>query len=242
MTKQQLHYSFYGATDKGLVRENNEDALLMNETCGLFAVADGLGGLPGGAIASELALNVLEKSVLECKNHKAVNLDSIFNHVLEVVNEFGETINDELGIGTTLTTIKVNASKAKIGHVGDSGVVIFNPKGYKKVTKDHTMANQMRDSLKAGENKKIPEYYDHMLVQCIGLVKNFKAQTEEIPLQKGDRILLYTDGVTKELSFEEIHTIINETSSPKDAVKKVIQTANSREGIDNITLILIYVD
>lgn len=242
MPRKELKYSFYGATDVGQERTCNEDALLMNEAYGLFAVADGVGGLLGGDIASDMALTELEKSVLLCQNYQTVNFNNIFHTVLDAVNEHGESICDKFGIATTLTAVRVNGKSAKIGHVGDSGLVVFRGNEYKKITEDHTIANQIRAECHENETINLPEYYTRALAQCIGLVKDFNPQATEISIEKGDRILLYTDGLTKEMTFGEIHQIVDKSETPREAIRKLIKTANDRGASDNVTAILIFAD
>ncbi len=230
-----LTYSVFGTTDKGPVRETNEDCFLINKQHDLFAIADGLGGLPMGNLASETAITSLASITYDSK----FNFQDAFNKINDTVNALGETINTDFGIATTLTAVKLQDNILFGGHVGDTGVLLFKKHTWLKLTKDDTMAEQIKSE---AENKEIyiPSYYHHTLTQCIGKGNKLKIQTFEHPLESGDRILLYSDGVTLILSPEELHDLAFQSNTPEIFVNKIIQEGYTREGSDNITAIAIY--
>jgi PPM family protein phosphatase len=231
-------YSIFGATDKGLVRESNEDSFLINLEEQLFAVADGLGGLPSGELASKLAIETLKSSATK----ELLDFKTVFKEINQVVNKTGSSINPDFGIGTTLTAIQIQNNQLFGGHVGDSGLFLFTKNQWLKLTKDHTMAEDIKDS--AGPFKDqltIPEYYNHILTQCLGKNDNLQVQTFQHALTPNDRLLLYSDGVTKAFSPEELHVLAFESISAEELVTTIIETANSRGGLDNITAIAIFI-
>lgn len=232
-------YDAFGETDKGLVRVINEDLFLINKEKNLFAIADGLGGLPQGDVASQLAIQTLASIT----SKGTIDFKDAFEQINKVVNKAGKLINIDFGIGTTLTAITINNYKLQGGHAGDTGVFLFKKDCWIKLTKDHTMAEQMKDD--AGESLQkdlyIPDYYNHVLTKCIGKENELKAQLFEQSLEPGDRILLYSDGVTKMLTPNELHQLAFEFKTSEKLVKKIIKEANARGGIDNITAIAIFI-
>lgn len=235
MESELLTYSVFGRTDKGPVRETNEDFLLIDKDQNLFAIADGLGGLPMGDLASETAITSLAAISYDSK----FNFQVVFNKINETVNALGETINTDFGIATTLTAIKLQDNILFGGHVGDTGVFLFKKSSYIKLTKDDTMAEQMMEE--GGEDIYIPSYYYHILTQCIGKGNEPNIQTFEHVLERGDRILLYSDGITLTISPEELHYMAFKAETPEIFVNAIIEEANVREVSDNVTAIAIFV-
>lgn len=238
----RLSIKSYGQTDVGLVRQRNEDTFGIDEYRKIYAVADGLGGLPGGDIASETAIQILMKSDLDAVMQSKKGLESLFKEISKQIWLKGNEINPDIGIATTLTVVAIKDLKLLGEHAGDSGVVVFNREEWKKLTTDHTMAEEIRQRLHLEDRMQIPDYYNHILTECLGKGIELKPEQFEYEICKGDRILLYTDGVTKAFSFEELKKMIREVSEPKKFVQQIIRGANERGGVDNVTAVAIFVD
>lgn len=229
----------YGQTDIGLQRSKNEDAFMMDEDRRVYAVADGLGGLPQGDLASQMAIEGLREHFKD--NGESTDFRALFKKISGSINEVGLEIDQDFGIATTLTALKVEGDKAIVGHVGDTGIYVFKKDSYKQVTRDDTMAQDMKDNMKAGESTEIPDRFNHILTQCLGKDGDPRVQTYELELESGDRVLMYSDGVTKAFNAEELHELIYQKETPEAFVRTVIDLANERGGVDNTTAIAIYV-
>ncbi len=243
VSTSQLTYQFFGQSDRGLTRSENEDALLLDPDCGLFAVADGLGGLPEGALASELAVDILRKTIRKTDNSVAPDFESVFQVVNRQVFAEGKIQSLELGIGTTLSALQLKGDIIYIGHVGDSGITLY--RGDQRpvdLTKDHTMAQDMLDRLRPGEHAYIPEYFHHTLTRCIGQMVSLQCDTFQQQVKSGDRILLYTDGVTKTIKADEMWSRVRDFIDPQPFVEWIIKEANARGGPDNVTAIALFID
>ncbi|QYY35347.1 PP2C family serine/threonine-protein phosphatase [Ruficoccus sp. ZRK36] len=233
----------YGATDRGLMRSENEDALLVDAKRGFFAVADGLGGLPEGAMASEIAIELLSKWAQQHKEGESVRFRPVFDHINEAVYQRGREISADLGIGTTLTAAYLHARQLTIGHIGDTALVVFKADGtWEQLTQDHTMAQEMLDQLQPGEDAYIPDYFNHTLTRCLGQMGEIKTDIIEAILEPGDRVLIFSDGVTKTHNMDEVQELIFSVSRPQTFVKSLIKTANERGGPDNITAIALFIE
>lgn len=230
-------YDAFGATDKGLVREKNEDLFLIDLDHHLFAVADGLGGLPAGETASKLAID----SLASFSNQVPIDFQNVFDRINKIVNQIGNTINTDFGIGTTLTAIQFHKNKLYAAHVGDSGLFHFTKNQWFQLTKDHTMAEEIKNNADPKNKGPIPEYYNHVLTQCLGKNDNLKPQIFEHILVPNDRFLLYSDGVTKAFSPDELHLLAYHSTTAEQFVKTIIKEANLRGGLDNVTAIAIFV-
>lgn len=224
------------------MRSENEDSYFVSDAHQLFAVADGLGGLPEGSVASGLATEVIEEYLGDLAPGDAVDYTKMFERVNMRVFEKGRTISADMGIGTTLTVAQLTKEKLRIGHVGDTGLVVFGPDSWRQVTRDHTMAQDMLDRLRPGEHAYIPEYFSHTLTRCIGQLATIQVDTYEDEIEPGERALLFSDGVTKTMEMDEVHEKILAAESPKALVQDIIETANLRGGPDNVTAIAVFFD
>ena len=237
-----MNISTSGLTDRGIVRQINEDMLLVNDERQIYAVADGLGGLPEGALASNLAISHLEEAISD--NHHVAQLDyeSLFNYLNHIVYEEGRKVSQEIGIGSTLTVLHLNGDTATIGHVGDCVVYLFRDGQSEKLTTDHTMAAEMRSRLGPNEAVYIPEYFSHTLTRCLGQQGTIEVDVYDCKLLNGDRILICSDGVTKTQSEEELLEEASKAETPEACTRQIIDLSNERGGPDNSTAIAIFVD
>ncbi|MEO0795061.1 MAG: protein phosphatase 2C domain-containing protein [Verrucomicrobiota bacterium] len=230
----------FGQTDQGLMRSENEDSYYVSDDHQLFAVADGLGGLPEGSVASRLAVEVIGKHLRELEIGASVDFVRMFEKVNLEVFEKGRSISADMGIGTTLTVTQFQGGRLRVGHVGDTGLVVFSPDSWRQVTRDHTMAQDMLDRLRPGEHAYIPEYFSHTLTRCIGQLSTIQVDTYDDTVEPGERAILFSDGVTKTMEMDEVHEKILTATSPKEFVQEIIETANMRGGPDNVTVIAMF--
>jgi len=236
-----LSFRAYGQTDLGLMRERNEDAFLTLPKQAFFAVADGLGGLPEGALASNLAVECLQKWFETPGRNGKLDLRALFNLANTRVYDEGRVVSVEIGIGTTLTAFRLSRGQIDIAHVGDSGLYLFRAgEPARKLTTDHTMAEEMRARLAPGDNMYIPDYYNHTLTRCIGQAGEVETDLLTVSVKAGDRLLLYTDGVTKVFEENEIDETAWAHDTPEELVSHIIKVGNERGGPDNITAVAIY--
>ena len=235
-----LKVSSFGLSDRGKMREKNEDMLYVDDSKRVYAVADGLGGLPRGALASKLAIKLLEKSI-EKESNGTLNFEHLFNSINETVYLEGQKVSEEVGIGTTLTVIHLKNNSMDIGHIGDCTAFICRDNKWHKLTTDHTMEEEIRSRLAPDDDTEIPEYFSHTLTRCIGQQGEIETDVYNKDLKAGDRILICSDGISKTLTDEELHdeTLIADT--PESLIRGLIDIANDRGGPDNSTGIAIFI-
>lgn len=230
-----------GKSDRGRMREVNEDGFICDDAARLYAVADGLGGLPKGELASKLALEELDRQVRVLPTDAVPEWQVLFTRINRLVLESGKTVSATQGIGTTLTALRATPGALHIGHIGDSGLFLFPAPGrVAQVTKDQTMAQEMIDKHGPGIGDSIPESYHHTLTQCIGQPIELVVETLSLPVHAGMRALLYSDGVTKTMTPRELAELAFSSPNPRAFVEKIITTANARGGPDNITAVALF--
>lgn len=187
----------FGLTQTGSVRKDNQDSLLIDEDAGLFAVADGLGGLPNGAAASRITLALLRDAISQ---DPAASLERILEQVNLQASRTGFELN-ESGFGTTLTVLRMvdSGRYAEIGHVGDSAAYRVRQGEAELLTSEHTVAARLMADISRGSWEDIPPAAHHTLTQCIGQRQALAPEVMKISIHSGDRIFLLTDGVTKSM-------------------------------------------
>lgn len=230
-----------GQTDRGLLRGMNEDGFLCEPKLGLFAVADGLGGLPHGEVASKVALDELRKEIAGMPAGAVPDWQRLFTTLSKRVIAAGVAVSGTVGIGTTLTVVYATPGELTVAHVGDSGFFEFPSNGkFSQVTHDHTMAQEMLDAHGPDIAASIPESYHHTLTQCIGQPVDLAVQVVKIVPQPGSRYLLYSDGVTKTQTLEEVALHSVSAPNPKALVSKIVTAANDAGGPDNVTAVALF--
>ncbi len=238
-----MKISSFALTDVGKVRFVNEDAFLLDDDLHVYAVADGLGGLPEGALASSLAVRHLQETLRNQTSNGTHDYEQVFHFINQKVFEKGRKISDETGIGTTLTVVKLNDEEMTIGHVGDSSVFLFRADNCQQLTTDHTMEQEVIDRLGPGASIDTPAYYAHTLTRCIGQKDTIVTDILHHKLQAGDRILVCSDGISKTLSGDELLRELQAVATPEDFLRAVIQLVNNDHGgLDNSTGIAIFID
>lgn len=229
-----------GLTDRGRQRARNEDGFVCEPELGLFAVADGLGGLPKGDVASRITLDRLVDAVAMQERDGPPDWQAVFSGINAVVVDAGKKLALE-GIGTTLTALRLYENRFVGGHLGDSGLFVFRQGAAPvQITKDHTVAQEMIDEQGPEIADSIPESYHHTLTQCIGQMNTPAVQLFTLEAAPGTRYVLYTDGVTKTQNLAELASMVAAATSPEALVRTIVDLANARGGPDNVTAVAVF--
>jgi protein phosphatase len=232
-----------GLTDIGLVRTSNQDSYLIDEDKGLFVVCDGMGGHKGGDVASSLAIKAIRDSLSDYREDEPLKwLNQSVSRANDLIREWGQNDPDLFEMGTTITAAIIKEQELIIAHVGDSRLYHINNKGINKVTRDHTLAEQMITDglLKAEETS--GNAYNHILTRALGIDNQVLIDNLAENVMPGDIILLCTDGLSDMLQESDILTTINEFSFDiAVAARKLIERALNNGGYDNVTVILVLV-
>lgn len=227
-------------SDIGRVRQRNEDRLILDEQLGLFGVADGVGGLPGGAEAAELSLHTIAQNLpVDVANPDLVKIVRATN---KAVYELGRTLSPGTGIGSTLCVGRVHHAHLQIAHVGDSRCYCLRGEEITPLTEDHSVENEIRQRRARGEDVHFQEYNRNALTRCIGQPTKLEVDVVDYALQSGDRILFCTDGITGLVSDKELGDSLGRHEEPKPALHEIIELALSRGGHDNATGVVLYID
>ena len=219
-------------TDVGRVRAGNEDAYMVRDP--LFAVADGMGGHQGGEVASNLALERLER---------ATDGDSDLADVVREANRavFEQAAQDPglAGMGTTLTAVRVQDERLHLAHVGDSRMYLLRDGRLERITRDHTVVEQLVDQGRmTAEDAKIHPQRS-ILTRALGVDEDIQVDESDVDVRSGDRVLLCSDGLTGMVDEDRILSILTDTPDPQAACGALIEAANEAGGQDNITAVVL---
>jgi serine/threonine protein phosphatase PrpC len=229
-------------TDIGRVRPENEDSFLCNDTHQIYAVADGIGGLPSGGQASEMAVDVLGQIFAKYQTGLPVDYQSVVEQINDKVFLLGRVLSPQFGIGSTLTFAHLTGIKLNIGHVGDSAALRVRSKQIEQLTTDHTIENEMREREARGESLSLLMENRNALTRCIGQPPPILAHCSKHTVLPHDRYLLCSDGITRYIAIAEIEEIILQSAEPKDVAQTLINRANERGGLDNSTAVVLFFD
>ncbi len=229
-------------SDIGRVRRENEDRVLHEPELRLFGVADGVGGLPGGAEAAQFTVEQIAEAVREAST-ALPNLVTITQQVSFGVHRLGGHLSPTFGIGSTLTFGHVTANDVmRIAHVGDSRCYVLNGRELLQLTEDHSVENEARLRRARGEVVSYPESSRAALTRCIGQPTPPEVDLTERPLRKGDRYLFCTDGICRVVRDMELAAMLGHKREPDEILAEIVDLALKRGGPDNATGVLLMVD
>jgi serine/threonine protein phosphatase PrpC len=235
-----MKLSSFAHSDIGRVRTENEDSYVCNDTLGLYAVADGIGGLPAGAQASQLAIATLQKIVAEHEVGTKLNYERILAEINERVFALGRVISPQFGIGSTLTFAHVVGVKLHFGHVGDSNGFRLRSKALQQLTTDHTIETELKARAARGEPLGLLMENRNALTRCIGQPPPVEPDVFTHTVLPHDRYLLCSDGISRFVPQEEITRVMQEAKTAQEAVTTLVDRANERGGLDNSTAIALF--
>lgn len=227
-------------TNKGLVRDNNEDSILV-KLPSLFVIADGMGGHQGGETASSEAVNYLAATDFSNVDDKKI-LPFLSKKVQEVSNRIWQMAqeNPQLrGMGTTLTAVYLlSDERACVAHVGDSRVYLLQSNGLKKITRDHSYVAELVRNKEISPEEAANHLHKNIIMRAVGAEPYVEVDSFEFLTSGAKRMLLSSDGLTNMVSEEEIENILQD-SSLTFAADTLMSKALAAGGKDNISFIIL---
>ena len=241
-----MRISCAGNTDVGVVRSGNEDNFLLNCQTGLFIVADGMGGHAAGEVASEMAVKIIAEKLGSMRGLSDAEAAARMRTAIRDANQaiFERTINehDKRGMGTTTTVMVLFSRRFLIGQVGDSRAYLLRRGDLLQLTKDHSYVQEQVDAGLLTPEQARTHPYSNVITRCVGANEDVAPDIYFGNLERGDVVLLASDGLTGMLEDQQLATIMGAEENPETCVNKMIADANRRGGLDNITAIVIRVD
>ena len=233
-------------TDGGRRRPTNEDAVKVLEDVNFYMLADGVGGNRSGEVASQSALDALEKFIRHNPPEWLEDRDEVFRYLraaVRYVNQFiiklSEARPQYSGMATTLVFAYIRNDEMYVANVGDSRVYLIHDGLIQQITDDHTYVN---DLVKMGARSR-EEAHTHarknVITRAIGANANNEPDCFSVPVEKGDRVLICSDGLYDEVDDDTIMYTISRFDDMMICAEDLVSLANDNGGNDNISVICI---
>ncbi len=263
-----------GLTDIGRVRQTNEDQFLIadlnksmlvrqtslshedhtrlfgNSQGALLLVADGMGGHAAGKQASTLAVQTLERYLLNTmpwffrlqsdeENDLQDELKAAMEACQQSIESAAAAHPEQRGMGTTLTMAYLLWPRLYVVHVGDSRCYLLHPPRLVRITKDQTMAQQLVERSVLSPEEAPQSRWSHVLWSVLGGSSHkFSTEVYRATLTVGDTLLLCTDGLTGHLSDEDLLRLLDKGGSAEAMCQRLVEAANKAGGSDNVTVVV----
>jgi protein phosphatase len=243
--------------DVGLKRESNEDYFSIEESSGLYVVADGMGGHLAGEVASRVAVEMINKSfkrwigqqtgIEEIYGHPDPSLTVRGNYVSSgirlanrVIYEMALDHEEYQGMGTTVSMIHVSPEVVVSANVGDSRIYLIRDGRIERLSKDHTLVSEQVEMGMMTEEEAETSPLKHVLTRSLGSAEEVEPDVFEIQPFSHDRFVLCSDGLTDLVSDEEVLEMTCDENEPETLCRRFIETALRRGGHDNISVVSVF--
>lgn len=258
--RKEAFVSIVCLTDVGRVRRGNEDAFIVTdlteaESTGtpgeliersvgahglLLAVADGMGGVQAGEVAGQMAVEQLARFLVASPKTRPISV--WLNEGLKAANREirrAGQINPEVqGMGATITAAMIHDEQAIIGQVGDSRGYLIRGGQIQQVTKDQSLVQALLDAGQLTEEMASHSRFRNVILHALGVEDVIEPGLSFFSIERGDYLLLCSDGLSNKVGNIEIRDIVGESASLGEAGERLIRLANERGGEDNITTII----
>jgi len=222
-------------TDTGRQRSANEDSYFVRGT--LFVVADGMGGAQAGEVASRAAAESFDRELPAMAPERL--LETTIEEANRTIHELARKDPGLAGMGTTTTAafLDPEAEEVAIGHVGDSRAYRFRGGRLERLTRDHSLVEEMRRKGQLTDAQAEDHPQRSIITRALGPEPEVKVDLQTVPAQDGDVFLVCSDGLTTMLDEEQIARLLTRASSLESAVRALVDEANRAGGRDNITVL-----
>ena len=236
--------SFEGVSDPGLVRQVNQDAYYIDPKGRYFIVADGMGGHAGGQEASGIATKTIQSYLDEnwdSAQDSEMLLEGAFHKANQAILKDQGKHPERSDMGTTAVVLVFREQSHWVAHVGDSRLYRLRSSNLEQMTEDHTWVAKATKAgaLTSKQAKSHP--WRHMLSQCLGREDLAQVEIHPLDVQKDDRLLLCSDGLTEEVPESEIAKLLEYPLCDK-AATALVEAAKENGGRDNITVIIVAIE
>lgn len=256
MTSLPFCLQYAAGSDRGRVREQNEDRVLISEfeysDVALLIVADGVGGYAGGEVASQLCIDHMQqtvaKAVLQAHSGGGYGEHWLTQTLQQAVLDANQQIIKAqqqqpalANMATTVVGLLIKETSAVLCHLGDSRCYCYSQQ-LQQLTTDHTLLQDMLSDGQIDQQTFELSPMHHVISRALGLNMQPQLDLQLIKLQAAQRYLLCSDGLTDCVSDAQIQYVLEQHSDVAQCVDELIKLANDHGGADNISVVLLSVD
>ncbi len=238
----------WGMTDRGAVRSQNQDSFALELVPGrdiaLCVVCDGMGGANAGNVASSIAaegfMDYVKNGLLKVSEtaELSVLIRQAASYANSMVYEVASVEKECVGMGTTLVGAIVVGDYASVINVGDSRAYFINPEGIHRITKDHSLVEDMIDRGDITREEAVRHPDKNLITRALGVDSRILCDVFELKLNKGDSLLLCTDGLTNIIDDETIWKYAQDPDRGSFC-RRIVELGLELGAPDNITVVLI---
>jgi serine/threonine protein phosphatase PrpC len=242
------------ATDPGRIRPDNEDNLVAGPQ--VFAVADGMGGHRAGEVASAIAVDLLQTRL----GAPGIDLDAVISAITEANGNIYRAASgnpDQQGMGTTVTALVVISDRREppedalaaevpaageqlaLVNVGDSRTYLLRHGRLRRVTIDHSYVQELVATGNITDDEARTHPRRNIVTRALGIDPSVRVDAWTLPLVRGDRFLLCSDGLVDEVLDDDIVGVLGRIDDPQGAADELVVMANAKGGRDNITVVVV---
>ena len=233
-----LELSWAAITDTGRRREINQDAMLADYP--LFIVADGMGGHIGGEIASASVIGRLGP-LASTRDVNPKTIETALSRAVKDIIAHPETTDE--GTGTTVTGVYLDVSQAEPHwvslNIGDSRVYLLRDDNLVQITVDHSVVQELIASGKLSPEEAENHPYGNVITRAVGPSEGVRPDYVRLDVVDGDRFVICSDGLTKELTDYGIKHFLDAHADPAEAIEAMLDAALENGGRDNVTIVLV---
>lgn len=225
-----------GISKTGLVRQRNEDRFYAQGP--LLIVADGMGGYTGGEYASTMVVDTIVEVVNEATEMSTDVLQNAILQANRMVYEKSQSYKELEGMGTTAVVAYVQEDILYWAHVGDSRLYLYGQEGLHRMTKDHSMVQQLVEAGTITEAEVIHHPKRNMLTRAIGVYETVEVDTGVVEVHQNDRILLCSDGLSGYIEESKIEQVLSKENNESRALEDLVHLVYDAGARDNVTIVL----
>jgi len=234
------------ATDPGLARENNEDSVFVSRDTGrldaLLVVADGMGGHASGQVASRLVAETVSDELSDAGDIGGEDLKAVLAKVNSTVYQASLAQSENAGMGSTLVMAAIKDGRLSLLNVGDSPAYLFRSGTVTEIYQNHSWPSEQARAGIITPEQVANHPQKHRLARAVGVWDHVKAFTNELDLQRGDVVLLCSDGVEEAgVTTDEVRELM-EKEDLQAAVEELVELCRTRGAPDNVTIAVVRVE
>ena len=226
-------------SDVGMVRQQNEDSFLAEET--LFVVADGMGGHNAGEVASALAVTTLKAGA-----RLGIDDAEVFRELVQQANSaiYTASLDDstQSGMGTTVTALSIvegEEPRVLVANVGDSRAYLWRSGALSRLSVDHSYVQELvNEGIITPEAARVHPRRN-IVTRALGIDRSVNVDVFTHFVRTGDRIVLCSDGLVDEVADVEIAKVLGQHSDPQETAEALVMVANTNGGRDNTTVVVV---
>jgi PPM family protein phosphatase len=239
LSTAEVHLSAAAITDRGRRRASNEDAFAYSLEDGVFVVCDGMGGAAAGEVASSIAVREAIRVLCLPSSSFPELAEEAVNAANQAVFVRAQSDPQLSGMGTTMVALVVRNPGAWVINVGDSRCYRFREGVLEQLTLDHSLVEEQVRQGRMTPSDALRSPLRNVITRALGTQSSVAGDCFQLEALAGDVYLLCSDGLTREVSDEEIQQILFAGDSLEERASQLIAAANGAGGNDNITCILV---